>query len=244
MYSKRRSKRPIIGVAFLQLSKLWQYTTFLVILGNVADIAESSTIQGQSINSGYTQHQSSYNKHPRQQIVVTNEKRFASPRIVILGATGVGKSSLANILMGRDKNYKGMGFEHGCFKVLGLNNEGASVTKKTCEDQGHWLGNHSNPIFTVIDTPGFGNDLVEEEKTIEGLVNVLKDEIKFIHAFVIAFKQQDNRMTASLRSMIGLFQKMFGDHFWENAILEATHWNYHEHSVAMRLSSEPPITEH
>jgi len=42
----------------------------------------------------------------------------------------------------------------------------------------------------VIDTPGFGNDLVEEEKTIESLVNILKDEIKFIHAFVIAFKQQ------------------------------------------------------
>ena len=52
-----------------------------------------------------------------------------------------------------------------------------------------------------------------------GLVNILKDEIKFIHAFVIAFKQTDNRMTASLRSMIGLFQKMFGDQFWKNAIL-------------------------
>ena len=52
-----------------------------------------------------------------------------------------------------------------------------------------------------------------------GLVNMLKDEIKFIHAFVIAFKQSDNRMTASLRSMIGLFQKMFGDHFWKNAVL-------------------------
>ena len=31
---------------------------------------------------------------------------------------------------------------------------------------------------------------VEEEKTIEGLVNVLKDQIKFIHVFIIAFKQQ------------------------------------------------------
>ena len=49
---------------------------------------------------------------------------------------GVGKSSLANVLMGRDKNFKGLGFKHGCFKVLGLNNEGSSVTKKTCEDQG------------------------------------------------------------------------------------------------------------
>ena len=41
-------------------------------------------------------------------------------------------------------------------------------------------------------------------------------------------------MTASLRSMIGLFQKMFGDHFWENAVLEATHWNYHPHNTDLR----------
>ena len=54
---------------------------------------------------------------------------------------------------------------------------------------------------------------------VSGLVNVLKDEIKYIHAFVIAFKQTDTRMTASLRSMIGLFQKMFGDQFWHNAVL-------------------------
>jgi len=40
---------------------------------------------------------------------------------------------------------------------------------------------------------GFGNNLVEEEQTIESLVRVLKEEIKFVHAFVIAFKQQDNR---------------------------------------------------
>ena len=65
----------------------------------------------------------------RSQVVVDNEDRFASPRIVILGATGVGKSSLANILMGRDKNYKGMGFEDGCFKVLGLRFEGSKVLR-------------------------------------------------------------------------------------------------------------------
>ncbi len=41
----------------------------------------------------------------------------------------------------------------------------------------------------------------------------------------------------------GLMQKMFGDNFWENAILEATHWNYHEKSVSLRRSSNPPILE-
>ena len=55
---------------------------------------------------------------------------------LVTAISGVGKSSLANVLMGRDKNFKGLGFKHGCFKVLGLNNEGSSVTKKTCEDQG------------------------------------------------------------------------------------------------------------
>ena len=83
-----------------------------------------------------------------------NENEFSSPRIIILGATGVGKSSLANILMGRDKNFDGNGFPGGCFEVLGLNNMGESVTKEVCEDQGQWMGNHTMPKFTIIDTPG------------------------------------------------------------------------------------------
>ena len=45
------------------------------------------------------------------------------------------------------------------------------------------------------------------------------------------------------RSMIGLMQQMFGDEFWENAIIEATHWNYHSKSIQMRHSSNPPIIE-
>ena len=48
----------------------------------------------------------------------------------------------------------------------------------------------------------------------------LRDEIKYINVFVIAFKQTDTRMTYALRSMISLFEKMFGDGFWDNAILE------------------------
>ena len=34
-----------------------------------------------------------------------------------------------------------------------------AVTKQTCADQGHFLGNKSFPTFTVIDTPGFGDNV-------------------------------------------------------------------------------------
>ena len=128
-----------------------------------------------------------------------NAEKFAGPRIVILGATGVGKSSLANVLLGRDKNFNGDGFDHGCFKVFGLRDDQSSVTKKTCHDTGRFLNSTSHDNITVIDTPGFGNNLAEEESTINSLVNVLKDEIKYVHAFIICFKQNDNRMHNSLR---------------------------------------------
>ena len=168
------------------------------------------------------------------------ENSYASPRIVILGATGVGKSSLANVLLGRDKNYNGSRFAGGCFLVsTGLD----SITKDTCADQGHWLGDNSAEMVTVIDTPGFGDTLVKEEKTIENLVTTLRDEVKFVHVFVIAFRQTDNRMTHSLRSMIALFEKMFGKKFWNNAILEATHWNHGEDALRIRNKSRPPLTE-
>lgn len=172
--------------------------------------------------------------------VPDNEDLFPSPRIVILGSVGVGKSSLANVLVGRDKNYNGRSFNNGCFKVsTGLD----SITKQTCADQGYWKGNTTGPRFTVIDTPGFGDKLLEEEKTIENLVTTLRDQIKYVHVFIIAFKQTDNRMTHSLRTMISLFEKMFGRKFWDNAILEATHWNHGEDAERIRMESDPPITQ-
>jgi hypothetical protein len=61
---------------------------------------------------------------------------------------------------------------------------------------------------------------VEEEETIEKLVGTLKDEIKYVDVFVNAFKQNNYRMPDSLRSMISLFEKMFGHKFWDDVILE------------------------
>ena len=42
-------------------------------------------------------------------------------------------------------------------------------------------------MVTIIDTPGFGDDIENEQNTIEELVDVLKNKVKFVHVFVLAF---------------------------------------------------------
>ena len=62
---------------------------------------------------------------------------FSGPRILVLGQTGVGKSSLSNVLLGRDKEYKNNN-NRGCFYV-GSGTEG--VTTLTCPNSvPHYLG--------------------------------------------------------------------------------------------------------
>ena len=55
-----------------------------------------------------------------------------------------------------------------------------------------------------------------------------------VNAFVISFKQNSNRLTHSLRSMLALFQRVFGALFWNNVVLEATNWSHGESAARIR----------
>ena len=81
------------------------------------------------------------------------------PRMVILGQTGTGKSTLSNILLGQAFDCK-----YCTFPVC---NGMDSCTKDTKYATGKWLGK-AGTKFTVVDTPGFGdsdnndNEMIDE----------------------------------------------------------------------------------
>ena len=86
----------------------------------------------------------------------------------------------------------------------------------------------------MVDTPGFGGDMEEEEDTIDGLVNFLREDLMYVDAFVIAFKQSDSRPTVAYRTMIKLIDGIFGDELWDHVMIEATWWSYSPREVNIR----------
>jgi GTP-binding protein EngB required for normal cell division len=127
-----------------------------------------------------------YTKAPNE----ISDGEYPGPRILILGKTGVGKSSLANVLIGRHRNDKDD--SRGCFTP---GNTADRKTVKSCAKSGYFLKDPNRNV-TIIDTPGFGTtDLKDDMEQVDDLVDYLKNHIKFVHVFLIALSGEDSRYT-------------------------------------------------
>ena len=149
------------------------------------------------------------------------------PRIVILGSTGVGKSSVANVLLGCEPDSEDCLFE--------VCNGVDSCTKETTYGVGSFLGT-GIPV-TVVDTPGFGDSDHDDSELIDQMVGFLKNTVNTTNVFLLSFNGEVDRLDTALQQMIREMVALFGEGFWDNVILEFTHWACDDHSVMMRNST-------
>ena len=139
---------------------------------------------------------------------------------------------MAKMLLGIPPNKTGS-VDDGCFHE---HHGSDPTTKNSCAKIGYWLGNETDSAkFTIIDTPGLGDEANEDQQTIDNLANFLKEDMKFIHVFVLTFDLRV-RWTAHMREQFRLFETMFGEDLWNNAILLGTHWS-------KRYADQQGITE-
>merc|ERR1719495_1920265 len=147
------------------------------------------------------------------------------PRLVILGQTGTGKSTLSNILLGQAFDCK-----YCTFPVCNGTN---SCTKDTKYATGKWLGK-GGADFTVVDTPGFGDSDNNDNDLIDEMMNTLKNAVKAANALVLLLSGEQQRFNSALQQMIREMEALFGETFWDNAIIGVSFWAYDRASVAKR----------
>merc|ERR1711915_699062 len=147
-----------------------------------------------------------------------------TPRIVIVGQTGAGKSTLANVLLGNEVDCSNC-----TFPVCDGHD---SCTKETKYAVGQWKGDGAD--FTIVDTPGFGDSDNDDNILIDEMMQVLKDIVEGANAMVLLINGENERFDGSLQQMMREMQALFGEEFWKFTIIGVSHWAYDSQSVAER----------
>ena len=150
------------------------------------------------------------------------------PHLIIIGATGVGKSSLANVLLGQPPDC-----DDCTFAVCP---GGDSCTKETKYAVGKWTGIEDQE-FTIVDTPGFGDSDGEDNMLINEMVDTLKNVIKTANGFLLVFNGAEDRFDEGSTQMIREMEALFGNGFWDHVTLGVSHWAYDKKSVDDREHS-------
>ena len=159
-------------------------------------------------------------------IVSSLAEEYPDPRIVIVGPTGVGKSSIAEALLGCDPTNAS---DVCMFEVCnGLD----SCTKETTAGTGHWLGDEFGDLFTVIekiifsllsewiniqvvDTPGFADSNGNDNEYIEEMMDVLSNELGYTNTILLVMEGTTPRFDNSLYAMLRQMSSIFGETWWE-----------------------------
>jgi len=149
---------------------------------------------------------------------------YPDPRIVIVGATGAGKSSIANSLLGCDPQGSECMFE--------VCSTAESCTTHTTLGTGPWLGSGQN--FTVVDTPGFGDSEGRDQEFIVEMMDVLSEDLHYTNLIMLTLEGSQPRFGEPLYDMLRQMTTIFGDSWWDFMIVGVSKWSYSQGAIDSR----------
>lgn len=129
-------------------------------------------------------------------------------KIVLIGETGVGKSTIGNLFLGKEI------FETG--------SSSRSVTQKTTFEKGKYLGKPSEQEILVVDTQGYNDPDGKDKENAAQMIETIKS-LKSVHAFLLVFNGNIIRWNEATWSILNLFHNMFPN-FWENMLIIINFW--------------------
>ena len=135
-----------------------------------------------------------------------------SPAVVLIGATGSGKSATANTLFSNRTN-----------DLFPTSNKLSSKTFQASCKTLAWRG--KNDVITIVDTPGLGDTTGNDLNNFQQMVSLLKSDVKVVNAFLRIFNGQDPRSNEQVKAVVNVFKKMFmGEQFIQNLMVGITRW--------------------
>jgi len=155
-----------------------------------------------------------------------DDVELPSPRIVIIGPTGSGKSSLANALLGIDPENEDMALFTVCPNSMN------SCTKEISYKTGQWLG--KGPNLTVVDTPGFSDSDNQDGALLKDMTKFLKNNLKEAEVLVLLLDGKETRFNAGLQNMLQQYSTVFGTKLWNHLFVGVSFWEFDQYSIDKR----------
>ena len=141
--------------------------------------------------------------------------------IMLLGLTGTGKSETANTLAGQPN--------------LFASSAAAEVfNNQTTYHTVPWFNEPNANKYTIIDTPGLGENSEQDIIHLNEVIGILKEKITSLRTFILVINGAFPSLGKQFHHMVQLYTKIFGEKMWDQLIVVVTNWCFDEKSKRNR----------